>query len=862
MATIKNLTIRIGVEERTDRGIRKVTTELREVEREADNADKKSGRLSRTLSALGRLSGSGLLKLGQYAITAAKGITVLAGAAGGLNTVIQAATALAPLAGLYAALPGAALGAAAGLVTLKLAVSGVGDAFKEAMANGPKDPKKFAAALQNLSPAARSVAIELHKLSPELKSVQLTAQQNLFAPLRGQLAGVAKVMVGPLRQGVANVALQFGLAGKQVALFLRQGLTVAILRDAFDRTALSIHALLPALRPVLAGLRNLADVGTYFLPGMAAGVSTLAQRFGLWLQQITASGKAAEWIRNALATLRQIGTVVVNVGGILKSVFSAASAGGSQFLGVLGAALAQLNAFLKTAAGKQALTSIFQTLGAIGKTLGPVIGSLVTQVGTLARPLGQLAQMVGPILTTAINALGPALASIAPGLQALFGGLGQAVTIIARSGALQALGQAIAQIGIAAAPLLPVVGQLASILAKNLAASVTILLAVLGPVIAALAQSLAPVLPQIAVAFAELAIAMAPIATQFGLQLGQALVKMLPPLLQIVPQLLQGLVPAMIQLLIALTPLMPQLIQLAQVLADNLAKSLPPLIPPLIHLTELLVDLVNNAVPVVGWILQIATALASNLGQGVTSAVKLIAWLVDGVFRLFKWLYDVLLGHSIIPDIVHGILNWFGALPGRVAGIFYDMAKGAISQASGLLRSLSGLPGAIARIFSGAGSWLYDAGRAIMIGLWNGVASLWNWLVARFRDLTNLIPRIKGPPEKDRRLLTPAGVSIMQGFSAGIVSQIPKLKWTLGRVTDAVTMSPGWQSGVKTTTPAWKSGPTPYRPATGTGSYAGSMPEVRVVFDFVGANSEFAKLIRKIVRVEGGGSVQIAFGDG
>jgi hypothetical protein len=106
MATIKNLIIRIGVEEKTATGIRKVTTELRETSREAENADKKSGRLSGTLTKLGRISGSGLARLGTAAIAAGKGIAILGAAAAGANTVVQLGVGLAPLAGLLAAIRG------------------------------------------------------------------------------------------------------------------------------------------------------------------------------------------------------------------------------------------------------------------------------------------------------------------------------------------------------------------------------------------------------------------------------------------------------------------------------------------------------------------------------------------------------------------------------------------------------------------------------------------------------------------------------------------------------------------------------------------------------------------------------------
>jgi hypothetical protein len=179
----------------------------------------------------------------------------------------------------------------------------------------------------------------------------------------------------------------------------------------------------------------------------------------------------------------------------------------------------------------------------------------------------------------------------------------------------------------------------------------------------------------------------------------------------------------------------------------------------------------------------------------VNIAVGVISAGLNAIFGAFQWLFNVLLGHSIIPDIVNGIGAWFGRLPGLVVGFFTSMATGAIGVASSMLSSLSNIPGRIGGIFSGAGSLLYNAGRNIVIGLWNGVVSLWNWLVGKFRSLTNLIPHIKGPPAKDRKLLTPAGVAIMRGFGAGIASQVPALRSQLSGITADVSRAGGRLAG-------------------------------------------------------------------
>lgn len=48
---------------------------------------------------------------------------------------------------------------------------------------------------------------------------------------------------------------------------------------------------------------------------------------------------------------------------------------------------------------------------------------------------------------------------------------------------------------------------------------------------------------------------------------------------------------------------------------------------------------------------------------------NVIKWMVDGVVGAFQWLSDVLWGHSIIPDLITGIITWFAKLPGMILGM-------------------------------------------------------------------------------------------------------------------------------------------------------------------------------------------------
>jgi phage-related protein len=691
--------------------------------------------------------GAALGKLAGFTRTATIALTGLAAAVASLNTVVSAATAFAPLAGGLLLIPAVALSAATALGTLKLATSGMSDAFKLAMTPGT-DPKKLAESMKYLSPAARAVTLELNKLRPTLLGIRNTAQQALFAPLIGQMTALAKVLGGPIRTGAAAVAAQFGAAGRQVAEFARQSKSIELVKAAFGQTQLSVSILRTALDPLLKGFRALATEGLSFLPRIATAVSSIATRFGEWLQKIVASGQATKWIDNFFKTLAQLGGVLKSVGGIMSSIFSAASASGSGFLGVIGQALAQLNAFLKTAAGKSALTSIFQGLGAIGASLAPVIGALVTGLGTLAKPLGQLAQLIGPILTTAITALAPALAAIAPGLKALFGGLGQAIELVAP--ALLPLGKAIGQIGVAIGPILPVVGTLVGQLVSGLAPILGQLFIALGPLVLALVQLAGSFTPLIA-----------PLG-QIILQLVQGLVPALIPIIGIMGQVAgtigQFLVTAIQTLVTAIVPLLPQLTQMAQTIGVQLMTVLIQLAPALLELLVALVPLLPSLVNLLPPLIQLVVVL--------TPVLVLIIRLASAILS------------KLLPPLV--------SLIGLALSLYSAFSSGAVKGLGLVINAIAKVPSAVTGAFSKAGSWLYNAGKSIINGLINGISAAVGKLRSLLSKVTSWIPSWKGPMSVDLRLLQPSGAAIMTGLVGGIRAQVPMLRRTLAGVTGQI----------------------------------------------------------------------------
>lgn len=744
MAKVRNLTIRITAAPRgLERQMLRTRRELRRLSRDVNGVNRDISRLGSTFGRVGtvtHVAGAGLGRLASGARTATVAMTGAAAAAsalhGGIQLIGGLGASLAPLAGLLTAVPAAVAGAVAAFGTLKLATAGMGKAFSDA-AKG--DSKKFAEDLKKLAPAARDVARDFRAALPTLRGIQLVAQQRFFEPLRGQITAVTKALAGPLRNGVGTVAHEFGMAAREAARFAQSATAATAVKTILGTLATGLRTVRPAIQPLLTGFAQIATVGAKFLAGFAPAIASAATAFGNFLSNAASSGRALSWMQTGLAVAKQLGTLLGNIGGIIASVFRAAGDAGTNFLGTLGMLAAQLNQFLKSAAGQQALTSFFQALAAIGQTLGPVIAAVLTQVGNLAPAVGRLAQMIGPILTTAINAIAPALAALEPGLAAIFTALGQAVAAVAP--ALVPLAQAISQIVVAVAPLLPMIATLAAQFITALA-----------PVVGQLATQLGPPLIALFASLMQTVIPLLPAIVKLAQQLGDQLVKILPKL---TPQLVI-LVQEFAKILPIIGPLLPVI--------TNLVIAILPLLPIVVPLA-----IAIKGMAIAFGLLNAALALSPLtliIGAIAALAVGLVlAWQHCETFR------------KIVTGAWHAIVDAAGflaRLPGKVVGFFVDMVRGATDMMSHLISNVAKLPGLIGRALGNTGKMLYQAGKNILTGLWNGIASMAGKIAGWIGDMIrNIIP---GPIRHVLGIASPSKVTaeigrfVGQGLALGILS--------------------------------------------------------------------------------------------
>lgn len=170
----------------------------------------------------------------------------------------------------------------------------------------------------------------------------------------------------------------------------------------------------------------------------------------------------------------------------------------------------------------------------------------------------------------------------------------------------------------------------------------------------------------------------------------------------------------------------------------------------------------------------------------IMAVVNAVEGFVKVIVGWFSWLYDVLVGHSIVPDMVNAIIKWFLSLPGKVLGAlggfvasvvgkFIDMATAAVDAVRNMAGRVADKVGEIrtavinkAKDFAGA---LINAGKDLVNGLISGLGDKAGELVGKAEALANKVKSAFsnifkfGSPSKVTRQM---GRWIAQGLGLGV----------------------------------------------------------------------------------------------
>ena len=167
--------------------------------------------------------------------------------------------------------------------------------------------------------------------------------------------------------------------------------------------------------------------------------------------------------------------------------------------------------------------------------------------------------------------------------------------------------------------------------------------------------------------------------------------------------------------------------------------------------------------------------------DGIAAAVS---WVIDFVKAHWPLLLAILTGP--IGIAVYLIVKYWGQIKEG-----FSAAWNAIrSAASTALHWVAGLPSMILRALGNVGSLLYNAGKNIIIGLWNGLASMGSWIASNIMSLIQSV--VPGPVLKILGINSPSrvfheiGLGVTEGLVNGLTAGAPNAARASAQMAHAV----------------------------------------------------------------------------
>lgn len=196
-------------------------------------------------------------------------------------------------------------------------------------------------------------------------------------------------------------------------------------------------------------------------------------------------------------------------------------------------------------------------------------------------------------------------------------------------------------------------------------------------------------------------------------------------------------------------------------------------------------------IPLAGRLIAWAFEAFARLSKSVVGFVGRFFGRMAGAFlrelgiegrKITGWFVD----RIITPVYVH-VDDWIKAGRGLVSGL----GDGIEQRVGWLGGRVKDVIKAILKPFANAGRLLYDVGAKIIGGLWDGIKSGFGKIEDGLGWLTNKITDWKGPADKDKKLLRPAGQMIMDGLLQGLEDRKAALQRALASVTNRLASVQG-----------------------------------------------------------------------
>lgn len=358
---------------------------------------------------------------------------------------------------------------------------------------------------------------------------------------------------------------------------------------------------------------------------------------------------------------------------------------------------------------------------------------------------------------------------------------------------------------------------------SGLAGAFAPIMAVAGPIFSTLAAQFGPLIPQVV----ALVSAFSPLGLLF-----QVLTPILPMLSTAFTQI-TGSIAGVLAIVI---PLVTQLVSaLLPVIVNLVSTVLPPLaavfgelvaaVGPLVtQLASALIPIIQALMPVVTTAFGIIASVISSVMQIVMGVIQVVTGMIsgnwaqvwEGIQQIFGGIWDTIVAlvggaigfvWSVIQNGLNAVFRFIGDVLGNIGKFFADtwnnVTRGVSDFIGGVGKFFQDLPGAIMGALSGAGQWLFNAGKDIVQGLFDGIKSLAStignfflgllpgWIVEPFKIALGI--------HSPSRVFKGFGKNIGQGLLDGVDAMQGKID---GTMSNLVTVPPVPAFGAGAYTPA------------------------------------------------------------
>lgn len=523
---------------------------------------------------------------------------------------------------------------------------------------------------------------------------------------------------------------------------------------------------------VQAFCNTLQDGGTY----VEAFKSAIDQIPGPVLAAATVIGGT---LAGAFAGIKiaQFGSDALNAGKHLFTLAEDATKAASQ-IPLLGSAFGSANSALTgfhgnvTKAGG-GLGGLATTIGGTARSAFSGFSTMVTNAGGGVRGfVGAIGTIIGPvgIVIAAIGAL--------VGIFALLYNTNEEFR-----NSMNALGaELISQLQPAFQQIMDAFSQMASTIVPPLISAIT---------------ALVPVIVQIATTISSLIAAVLPV-------IANILMAILVPAITMIVSIISVLAPIIAEIITQIIGVATAILEVVIPVVEAIMEVISAVMPVIVALIQTGMEVIKAVIDAVWPVIQAIIETTMNVIQGVIDVVMAAIqgnW--DGVWTAIGNLCNTIWNGigNIVSTIISTVQSVISSALSTIQGIWdscwntvrdllqsaWDAMCTAVSNAiSNIVTWIGELPGKITGFFANAGTWLINAGKQILQGLWDGMKSIWDSVTGWLGGLGDIIMSIKGPEQYDKKLLIPAGKWIMGGLEYGLKTGFEDVKSTLTDATEHI----------------------------------------------------------------------------